>query len=78
VHRVLHKFFKWWAKILLKAPCPVFTVTLVLFMIISLNCLNYKSFEDPKTVWTPFGNTSIKNRDRAAELYADPLPANMT
>ena len=66
---------------------------IVNFGYLGLNCFNYKSFEDPKTVWTPFvsinsshillntffkGNESIKNRDRATELYKDPIPENMT
>jgi hypothetical protein len=46
VHVTLGKFFKWWAQKLVKHPCKVFTLTLILFIVISLNCINYKSFED--------------------------------
>ena len=35
VHVTLGKFFKWWAQKLIKRPCCVFSLTIILFMIIS-------------------------------------------
>jgi hypothetical protein len=43
-----------------------------------MNCVNYASFEDQESVWTPVGNESIMNRELVSELYAEKKPDNLT
>ena len=65
IQKGFEKVFEKWAKIVTKRACIVFLVSIVFFIGASLGMSQAKEFEDEQTIWTPEGNPSLKNREKA-------------
>lgn len=65
----MERLFSGWADIIARRTCWVFCISLVFFFILAAGMTQSKEYEDEEVIWTPAGNPTLKNKEKAEVLF---------
>ena len=69
VQKGFERVFEAWAKLVTKRAIIVFLFSVLVFIGLSLGMSKAKEFDDDNNIWTPEGNPSLKNKEKAEVLF---------